>query len=93
MSAEKHRYRPATHLAFREIDGAMVLVHPIENRVITLNETGTEVFKRLDGRTVSEIAQELERLYHVGFEGLLRDTLAFLEQLEQRRLVQREESG
>ena len=91
MSAENRRYRPASHLAFREIDGTMVIVHPLENRVITLNETGTEVFKRLDGRTVAEIAQVLERQFRADYEGMLRDTLAFLDQLEQRHLVEREE--
>lgn len=75
-------------LAWREIDGEIVIVSPSDSVLHELNETGSFVWKQLDGRRpAAEIASSLAAEYDVRAEDALRDTEMLLDELASRRLV------
>ena len=80
-------YLPCSHVAYRKIAGQMVLVETQEDRLLTLNETGSAIWELLDGRTVDEIAAEIHRLFEVEPKQALQDTIEFVETMEQRGLA------
>jgi len=89
MSASDQVYLPHPRAAFRTIDGDVVIVHTLENTLVKLNETGSAIWQRLDGRTVEQIAAELEELFEVGAAEARADTDAFLAMLLERGFVER----
>ena len=75
-------------LAWREIDDEIVIVSPDDSVLHELNETGSFVWKQLDGRRpVAEIAAGLAAEYDVGTEDALRDVETFLGELASRQLL------
>jgi|WetSurMetagenome_2_1015567.scaffolds.fasta_scaffold1539309_2 hypothetical protein len=82
-------YQPAPRVAFRTIDGEVVIVHPVENKLLTLNPTGSAIWERLTGRSLAEIAAELEGLFEVPLERAMADTITFVQEMERRGLVTR----
>ncbi len=80
-------YRPDEKVAFREIGGAVVLVHTVRNSLLKLNEVGSAVWKRLDGRNVDSIAKDLSGEFQVSVGQASGDTIHFLETLRERGLV------
>jgi len=75
-------------LAWREIDGEIVIVSPNDSVLHELNETGSFVWKRLDGhRPAAEIASSLAAEYDVRAQDALRDTEMLLSELASRQLV------
>ncbi len=81
-------YKPSPVAAFRKISGQTVIVHTGEDRLITLNETGTAIWERLDGRTTQAIAEEMADLFEVSKEQALADALDFLNYMKARGLVE-----
>ena len=75
-------------LAWREIDGEIVIVSPGDSVLHELNETGSFIWKQLDGRRQSaEIAAGLAAEYDVKPEEALRDIEALLGELASRQLL------
>jgi hypothetical protein len=75
-------------LAWREIDGEIVIISPHDNVLHQLNETGSFVWKQVDGhRPAAEIAAGLEAEYDVELEDALRDTETLLGELASRQLL------
>lgn len=75
-------------LAWREIDGEIVIVSPNDSVLHELNETGSFVWKRLDGRRPpAEIAASLVAEYDVNLEDALRDIETLLGELASRQLL------
>ncbi len=75
-------------LAWREIDGEIVIVSPNDSVLHELNETGSFVWKRLDGRRpAAEIAAGLAEQYDVAVEDALRDIETLLRELASRQLL------
>ena len=75
-------------LAWREIEGEIVIVSPNDSVLHELNETGSFVWKRLDGRRpTAEIAASLASEYDVQVEVALRDIETLLEELASRQLL------
>ncbi len=75
-------------LAWREIDGEIVIVSPIDSVLHELNETGSFVWKHLDGhRPAAEIAASLAVEYDVKPEEALRDIETLVEELASRQLL------
>lgn len=69
-------------LAWRVIDGQAVLISPQERELHCLNEVGTDIWSLADGsRTLTQIAQEMTRLYQVTPEEALQDVLTFAQVL------------
>jgi hypothetical protein len=75
-------------LAWREIEGEIVIVSPNDSVLHELNETGSFVWKQLDGcRPAAEIAAGLAAEYDVQVEVALRDIETLLEELAARQLL------
>jgi hypothetical protein len=75
-------------LAWREIDEAMVIISPTDSVMHELNDTGSFLWKNIDGRrSAAELAELLAESYEVAREIALIDTQALLEEMSSRKLV------
>ena len=75
-------------LAWRDIDDETIIISPSESVMHELNETGSFLWKRIDGRrNVSDLAALLTEIYDVSGETALADTTALLAELSSRKLV------
>ena len=80
------RKNPA--LAWREIDDETVIISPGESVMHELNDTGSFVWRNIDGqRTAVDLASLLVEQYDVTQEVALTDTLGLLEELSTRKLL------
>jgi hypothetical protein len=81
-------------LAWREIDEETVIISPTESVMHELNDTGSFIWKNIDGRrSAQEIASLLAASYEVTVDVALSDTEALLEELSSRKLVVLAEPG
>jgi hypothetical protein len=77
-----------TALAWREIDNETVIISPGESVMHELNDTGSLIWRSIDGRrNAEELAALLVDEYDVTMEVALADTLALLEELSSRKLL------
>ena len=76
-------------VAFRRIGDSFVLVNIEDNRILRLNETGTEIWGLLDGRDVGAVAAAIAERFAVEAGAALADAREFLGLLESRGLVER----
>lgn len=75
-------------LAWREIDEATVIISPTDSVMHELNDTGSFLWKNIDGRkSAAELAELLAESYEVALEIALIDTQALLEEMSSRKLV------
>jgi len=75
-------------LAWREIDGEIVIISPEDSQVHELNETAALVWKLADGaQTVEEIAAEIAAQFDVSNESAQRDVAELITQLAERQLL------
>lgn len=81
-------------LAWREIDDETVIISPGESVMHELNDTGSFVWKNIDGqRKAEDLAALLVEQYEVTLETALADTLSLLEELSTRKLLLPAEGG
>jgi hypothetical protein len=81
-------------LAWREIDDETVIISPGESVMHELNDTGSFVWKNIDGqRKAEDLAALLVEQYEVTLETALADTLSLLEELSRRKLLVPAEGG
>ena len=86
MSAETIRLNP--QLAWREIEGRVVVISPEDSVVHELNETASFIWKQADrGCSVSEIANLLSIEFCVEASQARSDTEELLRMLLQKGLV------
>jgi len=75
-------------LAWREIDEETVIISPTESVMHELNDTGSFLWKNIDGRkTAAELAAMLAAEYEVTPGTALEDTEALLQQLASSKLL------
>ena len=75
-------------LAWREIENETVIISPAESVMHELNDTGSFLWRSIDGRrSAEELAALLVDEYDVTKEVALTDTLALLEELSSRKLL------
>ena len=75
-------------LAWREIDEATVIISPTDSVMHELNDTGSFLWKNIDGlRSAAELAGLLAECYEVAPDVALTDTQALLEDMSSRKLV------
>ena len=79
--------QPSKHIAYRDIGGQVVVLQPLKDIILTLNETGSAIWSMLDGRTVADIARMLSERFEVSEEEALNDTRCFLSEMTSRELV------
>jgi coenzyme PQQ biosynthesis protein PqqD len=79
-------------LAWREVDGEIVIVSPEDSRMHELNETASLVWRQADGTlTADEIAEHLAAEFEVELEVARADVAELMAALgEQRLLLDRE---
>ena len=76
--------------AYRVYDGKATIVLPERAEVHVLNEIGSLVWERIDGRrTLAEIVEEVTRTYDVTSDEARRDVAEFVGALLENDMVQR----
>ena len=81
-------------LAWREIDDETVIISPGESVMHELNNTGSLVWRNIDGhRKAEDLARLLVEQYDVTQEVALADTLSLLAELSTRKLLLPGEEG
>jgi len=81
-------------LAWREIDDETVIISPGESVMHELNNTGSLVWRNIDGhRKAEDLASLLVEQYDVTQEVALADTLSLLAELSMRKLLLPGEEG
>jgi hypothetical protein len=90
MPSRPRRYRVSPDVAHRDIEEQTLLLAPDERDLLTLNETGRFVWRRLvAGRDVDTIVRAFARAFRLPAIAADRDVRTFLAQLERRRLIRR----
>jgi hypothetical protein len=75
-------------LAWREIDNETVIISPNDSVMHELNDTGSFLWKNIDGkRSAAELAELLVHNYEVTPDIALSDTQALLEEMASRKLL------
>ena len=75
-------------LAWREIDDETVIISPNDSVMHELNDTGSFLWKNIDGKkSAAELAELLAENYEVTPDIALSDTQALLEEMSSRKLV------
>jgi len=85
---------PSTDIVAREIEGEIIIIPlaagigDLEDELYTLNETGREFWKRLDGRkTLRSIATELAAVFEGSREEIERDVAGLADELIKRKML------
>jgi hypothetical protein len=75
-------------LAWREIDEETVIISPNDNVMHELNDTGSFLWKNIDGhRSAAELAELLVANYEVTPDLALADTQSLLQEMSSRKLL------
>ena len=75
-------------LAWREIDNETVIISPNDSVMHELNDTGSFLWKNIDGKkSTAELAELLIQSYEVAPDVALSDTQSLLEEMSARKLV------
>lgn len=83
------RYRPTADVHVRDFDGELVVLDLAKGDYFGLNEIGAKLWAALvDGRSPSEVADELVSSYDVGRDRLLADLIALTSELLTRGLIE-----
>lgn len=79
----------ANKVPAKELEGEMVLLNLDNGDYVALNDAGMEIWKLLEGkRSVGELAQDLEEAYSIPAATALKDTLAFLSNLQSKGFIE-----
>ena len=88
MNTASVRWQKNPVLAWREIDDATVIISPNDSVMHELNDTGSFVWKNIDGRrSVADLAVLLAQNYEVTPDIALTDTQSLLEEMCSRKLL------
>jgi len=94
MDNLEKKYAPSGDVVVREIEGELVIVPlvsgigDIEDELLTLNETGKDVWTRLDGsKTLNTIIQELSGEYDAPAGEIQKDVLGLVTELVKRKML------
>lgn len=87
-------YVPSEEIVAREIEGELIIVPlnagvgDLEDELFSLNETGREVWRRLDGKhTLNAVAEELEQAYEAPAGEIAEDVRGLVTELLKRKLL------
>jgi hypothetical protein len=88
-------YVPTDEIVAREIEGELIIVPlsagigDMEDELYALNETGREIWRRLDGtRSLAAIAAELSEEYAAPAAEIEQDIRGLVGELLKRRMLQ-----
>jgi hypothetical protein len=87
-------YVPSENVVAREIEGELIIVPitsgvgDLDDELFTLNETGREIWNRLDGHTdLAGIIKSLASGYDAPEKEITSDVLGLIEELASRNIV------
>jgi coenzyme PQQ biosynthesis protein PqqD len=87
-------YVPSQDIVARNIEGEIIIVPltseigDMEDELFTLNDTGKEVWKNLDGKkSVDDIISELSNQYKAETGEIEQDVMGLLEELLKRKII------
>lgn len=87
-------YAPSDEIVAREIEGEIIIVPlaagigDLEDELFSLNETGREIWRRLDGQhSLAAIIEELAREYEAPAGAIEQDVLGLVAELVKRRML------
>ena len=90
----KASYEISTDVIFREIEGEAIIlpfhsgVGDIENDMFTLNNTGKEVWKRLNGKNnLDNIIDEISREYNAPYNQIKDDIVSLMCILLEKKMI------
>ena len=82
------KYAQNPLLAWREIQGEVVIISPEDSRVHELNSTASFIWKQVDSqRSAAEIAERLAEEFDVTYEAALYDTEDLLASFAEKGLL------
>lgn len=88
-------YVPSDEIVAREIEGELIIVPlaagigDMEDELFSLNESGREIWSRLDGqRSLEAIAEALAQDYDAPVDEIRQDVQGLLSELLKRHIVQ-----
>jgi hypothetical protein len=87
-------YAPSDDIVAREIEGELVIVPLVagigdmEDELFSLNDTGKEIWRKLDGKTtLTEAAQALAAEYDARPDEIESDVLGLVTELVRRKML------
>jgi coenzyme PQQ biosynthesis protein PqqD len=95
MTVDLHDvYIPSDEIVAREIEGELIIVPlaagigDMEDELFSLNETGREIWARLDGQhSLAAIVAELMQAYDAPRSDIEQDVRGLAEELASRRII------
>ena len=94
MAAIDTIYVPSENVVAREIEGELIIIPlvsgigDVEDDLFTLNETGREIWKRLDGKkNIGTIIDELAKEFEGPKKEIERDVLGLASELVKRGIL------
>ena len=88
------RPRPSADIVARVIDGQIIIiplvsgVGDMEDELYTLNDTGKDIWDRLDGtRTIEQVVKDLSSEFEASEDVLRTDVLGLVEELLERKIL------
>ena len=87
-------YVPSDDIVAREIEGELIIVPlvagigDVEDELFSLNDTGKDVWRRLDGRTtLAAVANALATEYSAQLDEIERDVIGLVGELVRRKML------
>ena len=87
-------YVPSEDVVAREIEGELLIIPlvagigDLEDELYTLNDTGREIWKRLNGQnSLRMIVEDLSEVYRGPVDEISRDVCGLIEELAGRRML------
>lgn len=87
-ASASQRYRRRAHVIETDLGAELILLDPATQQMFTLNATGREVWRALDGRAVDDIAARVVATFDVTREVAMTDVLSLVHRLVDARLVE-----
>lgn len=82
------RYKIKDTISYREVEGQILLVSPIDNELYTLNGVGKLVWLYLvDGLPSQDLTREIASMYAIDFKQAQDDVSAFIAMLEKHQFI------
>ena len=88
------RPRPSADIVARVIDGQIIIIPLVsgigdmEDELYTLNDTGKDIWDRLDGtRTIEQVVKDLSSEFEASEDVLRTDVLGLVDELLKRKIL------
>lgn len=87
-------YRPSEEIVIREIENEIIIIPltsgiaDMENELYTLNETGRDIWERLDGqKSLQQVIDEISLEYNADKAQITADVVRLIQELLKRKML------